>query len=126
MKYKTLFRLTLKAFGVLAIVIAVPEVAQYSVWVLYNFAQPRPVGQISSWYQLLRVVGPLLQLLLGVYLFFGGNWIVNLAIPGNRPYCHECGYDLRHVTANRCPECDTPFQPADVAPPSQAKHERDT
>ena len=121
MKYKTLFRLTLKAFGVLVILFAVPEIFYYT----FMFGALAWVDPLIGWELIVGVVAPLVKLLLGVYLFFGGNWIVNLAIPSNRPYCHECGYDLRHVTTNRCPECDTPFQPADVAPPGQAKPDAD-
>ena len=44
----------------------------------------------------------------GVYLFFGGRWIADKAIPGNRPYCYECGYDLSNYVGERCPECGTP------------------
>jgi len=25
--------------------------------------------------------------------------------------CHNCGYDLRGLAENRCPECGTPFEP---------------
>ena len=28
--------------------------------------------------------------------------------------CLECGYDLRGQATRRCPECGTPFQPADL------------
>jgi predicted amidophosphoribosyltransferase len=56
----------------------------------------------------------------GLYLFFGGKWIVDLAIPGNRPYCQECGYDLTGAHRDRCPECDTPFRPDTVRPAGAA------
>ena len=50
----------------------------------------------------------------GLYLFFGGKWIADKAIAGNRPYCLECGYDLTGATGNRCTEWNTPFKPGDV------------
>ncbi|MGB7157408.1 MAG: hypothetical protein WBD40_05045 [Tepidisphaeraceae bacterium] len=34
------------------------------------------------------------------------------AIPGNRPYCHECGYDLTNAVGHVCVECGTPFKAA--------------
>jgi hypothetical protein len=62
--------------------------------------------------------GGILSLLIGLYLFFGGKWIVNRAIPGNRPYCQECGYELTRTQSDRCPECGTSFHPEDVQPPT--------
>ncbi len=49
--------------------------------------------------------GSIVQLAIGVYLLFGGNWIVNVCISSNRPYCPECGYDLSKATSANCPEC---------------------
>ncbi len=28
-------------------------------------------------------------------------------------HCLDCGYDLRHLTEPRCPECGRPFDPGD-------------
>ena len=42
-----------------------------------------------------------------MYLFFRGGWISDLAFPGDRPYCQECGYDLTGNASGRCPECGT-------------------
>jgi hypothetical protein len=63
-----------------------------------------PVRIQFSWIFVQAVV-PSAQLALGLYLFFGGEWIVNRAIPSNRPYCPECGYDLSRSRREHCPEC---------------------
>jgi hypothetical protein len=60
---------------------------------------------MQQWLEIARFGGYLVQLLLGLYLFFGAKWIVNKAIPSNRPYCPECGYDLSKSRGDVCPEC---------------------
>jgi hypothetical protein len=57
------------------------------------------------------LIPSVIGLLVGLYFFFGGEWVVNKAIPGNRPYCHECGYDLTGAVGSVCNECGTPFKP---------------
>ena len=50
---------------------------------------------------------PVFELVVGFYLFFGGRRIADLAVPSNRPYCPECGYDLTGTKGSVCPECGT-------------------
>ena len=117
MKYKTLFRMLLKAIGVWVVVAGINgTVGQlgYALYVLTD-ASARSMG--GNWLFVFNVLAPALQIGLGLYLFFGGKWIVDKAIPSNRPYCHECGYDLTNAAGNVCSECGTPFKPAaEVSP----------
>jgi hypothetical protein len=62
-------------------------------------------GTQQWWYYILQPAAGLVQMGIGAYFFFGGEWIVNRAIPSNRPYCPECGYDLSKSRSERCPEC---------------------
>ncbi len=108
MKYKTLFRVLLKAIGIAMVGWSAPPllsaVAQIAVEQVITSS-----GSVVYWPWLIgQVVAQSLMLVFGLYLFFGGRWIVDRAIPGNRPYCHECGYDLTANTTGNCPECDTP------------------
>jgi hypothetical protein len=50
---------------------------------------------------------PLFELAAGLYLFFGGKRIAELAVPSNHLYCRECGYDLTATPGHVCPDCGT-------------------
>lgn len=130
MKYKTLFRLALRILGVYLLVTATIQLPWNLLhhWSTISAAlNPNPnqiavAGLPRGWpYALTGPIHTLLEFAAGFYLFFGGEWIVNKAIPSNRAYCHECGYMLKNLTGTRCPECDTPFRPdpAPTTPPRE-------
>jgi len=116
MKYKTLFRVLMKVAGVWLFASAVPNLVTILAVMMQGWTTA-PLGQRFSYQYLYGVVGPICQLAIGAYLFLGGAWIVDMAIPGNRPYCHECGYDLTGAEGNVCNECGTPFR-GDTSPRS--------
>ena len=115
MKYKTLFRVLLKVIGVWVSVNAISSMTGQIGFIGYSLTNPALRASGQAWYTVMSAVSPLVQLGLGAYLFFGGQWIADKAIPGNRPYCHECGYDLTNAAGNLCSECGTPFKPAEMS-----------
>lgn len=130
MKHKTWFRLMLKVVGVLLIGLGVPEVITTLLWMLQlvvlsdwtfvsNYGSVGGAGSTmfgpEDLFQVLMILGPAVQVLLGLYLLFGGTWLVDRCIPSNRPYCPNCGYDLSHNTGARCSECGVTLPPRDPA-----------
>ncbi len=103
MKHKTWFRLVLKAIGVLTIGVAIPNLV-WGVPVAMQWAAGIG-GRPPAVYELGQIAAGIAPVAFGLYLFFGGEWIVNIAIPSNRPYCPNCGYDVSKATSGRCPEC---------------------
>ena len=105
MKYKTLFRVLLKAIGIWMFVAGLANAIGGLGWAL---AYSTTIGGASFFGYVGYAVAGVVEMLVGAYLFFGGRWIADLAIPSNRPYCHECGYDLSAAgQSSRCPECGT-------------------
>ena len=96
MRYKTLFRLLLKFLGVW---LTIQGLAHLVFFAIFHPNEDIRIGALLSAFVLI---------IAGVYLFFGGRWIADKAIPGNRPYCYGCGYDLSNYVGERCPECGTP------------------
>ena len=110
MKYKTLFRLAMKVLGVVFVGLALPHVAGQIAQVMWFFTSSQrgiPPGMTPAWWWQIGLssLGYALQLALGLYLLFGGKWLVDKAIPSNRAYCPECGYDLSAAGGDQCPEC---------------------
>jgi hypothetical protein len=126
-KHKTWFRLVMKAIGVLLIGLSLPMLAQHLGGFMRMYNTQGGLGTwaapISIWEHLLwLLIGYVLQLAFGLYLLFGGRWLVNLCIPSNRPYCPECGYDLSHnKEAARCPECGVAVGQSQVSAPEDQR-----
>ena len=115
MKYKTLFRLALKLMGVYFMVGGLAEFVPQAASVIGYLVDSSGMGRFPPW-TAVYVLSHLVRFGLGAYLFFGGVWLIDKAIPGDHAFCPQCGYDLTGTRSSRCPECGTPFAWEDVRP----------
>jgi hypothetical protein len=128
MKHKTWFRLVTRALGVLLVGLSLPGTVTTAVAFLTSLLE-----QVNPAYSNIQTfnfnwpyyVGASLQFLFGIYLFFGGNWIVNRCIPSNRPYCPDCGFDLSKATGTQCPECGIMLPQRDTPRTTPSNHHTD-
>ncbi len=83
MKYKALFWVLLKPLGVFLVIDGISLL-------FMTHEDPLP----GLW-----------RLATGVYLLFGGRFIVNVAFPMRLRRCQDCGYDLIDGATGQCPGC---------------------
>jgi len=107
MRYKTLFRLAVKWLGVVLIAFGAVHLVQGAAWYLNTHLAGYSTGPHWALHLAATCAGPVAYLCVGTYLFLGGAWLVDHAIPSNRPYCPECGFDLTRNASPLCPECGT-------------------
>jgi hypothetical protein len=113
MKYKTAFRLTLRAIGVFVIARFFPELASVVVSLVQYSTLGSMQGVHDTYYVIYgpQWVGSVVGVLIGLYLLLGGKWLADTIIPSNHEYCFECGYDLTGSRqSDRCPECGVILQ----------------
>jgi hypothetical protein len=105
MKYKTACRLAVRLIGLFFLVEGLTNVPQLLAGIWQIFVNSAG-GGVAPYYAFV-LLSPAVNFLIGGYLFAGGDRIVNYLIPSNRPYCHECGYELTLPASKHCPECGT-------------------
>ena len=105
MRYKTLFRILMKLLGVYFVVDGGAQLVMIVPTALAMELMGSP--RTSSSWQYFSLIYPVLLTAAGAYLFFFGQKVVALAVPSNRPYCAECGYELSNSPSDVCPECGT-------------------
>jgi len=111
MSYRLWFRLMIKGAGLLIIAQALPYLVQLAAALvddLVSLGLARTLTRFDASNMLRHVTQSGVLIVIGVYLLFGGKWILNKCAPLGR-FCPECGYDVSHGRSANCPECGTPL-----------------
>jgi len=75
----------------------------------YGFALLSPFIQHNADEEPLNRIGWPILLILGLYLFLSGRWVINRILRGLDGTCPHCGYDITATKGPRCPECGEPI-----------------
>ncbi len=111
------FRLLVRLTGIVLVGLSVPSVVAVVTPVIYTVGDGSGVNLA---YYLAKAIAPAVQLVLGLYLLFGGRWIVQHCLRGIDTVCPICAYDLGAVKDAACPECGFSFRPLPAGnPPRQ-------
>lgn len=103
------FALAVRAIGIFVLAEAAPNALYYLVssFGMYQQLKQSPGASIEDllWGQGPTILYTLLRLALGVYLLRGGGAIARYCVRVCEYACPACGYDLRNVSTETCPEC---------------------
>ena len=117
MKFRMWFRLVIKAVGLLLLSQAVPGLVRVAVIALDESMNYGYTGfwRAQHWpYALQPLSEQGVLIAFGLYLLFGGKWLLNRCVPIDK-FCSECGYNISKVKSGRCPECGASFSAAAIS-----------
>jgi hypothetical protein len=114
----TWFRLAVRGIGVLLVAWGAPSLVSGALQVLqFMFRQPGMSTYGFDWTWLLPLIGgPLVQVIIGVYLLIGARGLITYCCRGALGMCPACNYDVRDVPGSTCPECGVAL-PGRTPPP---------
>ena len=129
MRHRNWLTVILRIFGVTLIAFNLESILQLAGWLVSGFTGAEPaniVGRrpfmMDEW-----TIAGLIRFLFGLYLIFGGNWLINICMRNIVGRCPGCGCDIVSVDSDTCPKCGTDIPPAarpvktpaasDAAPP---------
>ena len=103
----TWFTVAMRSIGILVLALGIPWLASEVMaarW--YLFPQPRGTASwvANKWQPFVFVVGPSLQVMLGLYLVLGGRALKRMCLGSVEARCPVCNYDVRGLRGPACPE----------------------
>ena len=119
MRHRNWLTAVLRIFGIVLVAYHVDYPLQMLMWLLSAFignAEPELVNR-SMITDIWTAAGSF-RFFFGLYLIFGGKWLINLCMRDIVGRCPGCGYDIASLSAEVCPECGIAIPPA--ARPVQA------
>ena len=109
------FELVIRAIGVLALALSLPDAIWTVLWGIGQVFAGDP-GFLSPAEHVLgvaiSVIGSFAQVAVGAYLLFGAKALIAYCLARLGHRCVRCGYDLSGASGDVCPECGTPFAKA--------------
>ncbi len=106
----TWFRLVIRAIGVLLVGLAMPSAVNHLASLIQLLAASSSM-EISHYLfaMIAEFAGVVLMLGFGLYLLIGGGALIRYCTRDVTGLCASCGYDVRNLDADRCPECGAPI-----------------
>ena len=106
------FRLLVRALGLVFIGLAAPQAVSWLFWMATSYRQSFTAAgtpAVNLWDMIIQWSGYFAsvaaQLGFGLYLFFGGEWVIRRCLRDVYGRCAACGYDVAGHAGSVCPEC---------------------
>ncbi len=108
------FRLLVRLIGIAMFAIALPQIAHLVYWIgqVWLSTDGAGVAQLTFFSGLSYFIAPLVQCVIGFYLLFGADGLIRYCLLEVRERCTLCGYSIKGLTTNQCPECGERIEPA--------------
>lgn len=120
MKSFAWFILLLRAVGIIFIALGLPQILQtVREWLInVRLTDLLSASGAELSVRILREIQSLSMFAIGLYLLFGGKWLIRRCLRGLGNQCVMCGYPTSQIKDGRCPECGTRIESDPATPPA--------